>query len=609
VRRTPALAAALVAAVAAVAAVLATAPAARAGAGERIHAYDVRIVVERDGSLLVTETIDYDFASARDRHGILRDVPVRFHYDGRYDRLTPLEVVSVDALPPGTPDDVAVLDQGPDKRIRIGHPDRTVSGRHTYTIVYRVRGALNTFPDHEELFWNVTGNGWAAPIAGVTARVEAPGQITQVACYAGPEGSQLACDQADQATGAGTFSHGALGPFEGLTVVVGMAKGSLTVPPPILDERWSVSRAFSVTPLTVGLSLAATVVLLFGLVRLVWTRGRDRRWRGSHVDVVFGNVAGEDEPVPIRVFDQPLDPVEFEPPDGVLPGQVGTLMDEVANPLDVTATVVHLAVRGYLRIEEIPKQGWFGKPDWRLVKLRSADGLHEYERLLHNGLFQGGKEEVTLSSLKRTFAARLKRVQDALYDDVVAQGWFVSRPDRARGLWLGIGIGALVLAIGVLVVLAAFTHLGLLGLPLIVFAVGLIVSAQWLPRRTPKGVATTRRVNGFRRFIEESEAERARFAERANLFSEYLPYAIVFGATEKWARAFEGLDDAAAAATSSWYVSSRPFSVGAFSDSMDSFAVTTSGTIVTTAASAGSSGFGGGGSSGGGFGGGGGGSW
>jgi uncharacterized membrane protein len=174
--------------------------------------------------------------------------------------------------------------------------------------------------------------------------------------------------------------------------------------------------------------------------------------------------------------------------------------------------------------------------------------------------------------------------------------------------WRVIGALALALAGAVTVVLAVVSHWALLGLPLVVGGLGLLIGARRAPRRTPKGWGVLRRVSGFRRFIEESEKERARFAERANLFSEYLPYAVVFGCTDKWAKAFAGLDDQVAAATSGWYVSPYPFMIGSFSDSMDSFAVTTSGTIVATAASSGSSGFGGG-SSGGGFGGGGGGSW
>jgi uncharacterized membrane protein len=114
-------------------------------------------------------------------------------------------------------------------------------------------------------------------------------------------------------------------------------------------------------------------------------------------------------------------------------------------------------------------------------------------------------------------------------------------------------------------------------------------------------------VQGFRRFIDESEKERAQFAERKHLFSEYLPYAIVFGATEKWAKAFADIDGRLP--DTGWYSGPGYFTVGSFNDSMDGFATTTSGTISSTPSGSGGSGFGGGGFSGGGGGGGGGGSW
>ena len=579
---------------------------ASAQAGERIRSFDTTIEVERDGSLRVSEVIRYDFGSNA-RRGILRDIPVRFDYepDPKYERLTAIDDVSV-STSPGAPDDLAVEGEGRLKRLRIGDPDVTITGVHTYTIRYRVRGALNSFDEHEELFWNATGNEWAAPIDEASVTVQAPGAITQVACYAGETGSRLTCDESSGGGGSqARFGHRNLSSFEGLTVVVAMAKGSVTVPPPILDERWSVARAFQATPLSLGLTGGLSLVLGLGLVRLLG-RGRDRRWVGSHVDVVFGNEADRHEPVPL--FEDSHDPVEYEPPDKIRPGLVGTLVDERANPLDVTATIVDLAVRGYLRIEEIPKKGWFGKPDWRLFKLKEGDGLLRYEKKLLDGLFQSG-DEVELSDLKRKFATRLQGVQQALYEDAVTAGWFPDRPDKVRTKWRVVGVLAVVAALVLFVFLAAATHLGLVGIPLVVASIVLLAGAGRMPHRTPKGWAALRRVNGFRRFIDESEKERARFSERANLFSEYLPYAIVFGATEKWARAFAGLDAELAASTSGWYTSSHPFNVGDFGDSMDNFAVTTSGTIVSTAASSGSSGFGGGGSSGGGFGGGGGGSW
>jgi uncharacterized membrane protein len=127
-----------------------------------------------------------------------------------------------------------------------------------------------------------------------------------------------------------------------------------------------------------------------------------------------------------------------------------------------------------------------------------------------------------------------------------------------------------------------------------------------MPRRTPKGTATTRRVLGFRRFIAESERDRAKFAEQQQLFSEYLPYAIVFGVVDRWAKTFEGL---AAPPDVSWYQSSTPFNALVFSHAISGFATTSVGTLQSTPAGSGGSGFSGGGSVGGGGGGGGGGSW
>jgi len=161
---------------------------------------------------------------------------------------------------------------------------------------------------------------------------------------------------------------------------------------------------------------------------------------------------------------------------------------------------------------------------------------------------------------------------------------------------------------GLTFVLVRWTHAALLAIPLVVAALALLVVARWMPRRTAKGTALARRVAGFRRVIETAEAHLSRWAEQENVFTRYLPYAIVFGCTERWARAFEGLA-AAPSTDTSWYVSSRPFVFANFADSMDGFAVTTSGIIASTPAGSGGSGFGGGGFSGGGGGGGGGGSW
>jgi uncharacterized membrane protein YgcG len=584
-------------------AVVAVSPAARAQDAEQINRYDVAIEIERGGALLITETIEYDFG-ANERHGIFREVPERFQYDDEHDRIYPIDVVSVTASA-GTPAEYTVLHEGGRFKFRIGDPDRTISGVHTYALTYRVEGAINGFPDHDELYWNAIGDEWAATVAHAVVSVTAPGPLERIACFAGPVGSTLPCERAAQHGSTAMFRHDDLFLHEAFTIVVGMRKGVVPEPAPILEQRWSLVRAFSPTPGSLGgfLVLLAAAAAVFGV--LVWRTGRDRRSTGSQVDVVMGAPEGTPEQA-VPLLESGGAPVEFAPPADMRPGQIGTLVDEVANPLDATATIVDLAVRGYLTIVEIPKKGWFGKTDWNLVRQRPADAdLLEYERRLLDGLFEDGTE-VELSSLKTRFAQRLHKVQDALYDDAVSRGWFVGRPDRVRQRWVLIGIGALLIACVIEFVAIRWTEYALVPIPLLLFALLLVIGAKWMPRRTAKGTGLVRRVSGFRTVIATAETHMSRWAEQENVFTRFLPYAIVFGLTDKWAKAFEGL---ARQPDTSWYVSSRPFVYAGFADAMDGFSVATAGTIASTPSGSGSSGFGGGGFSGGGGGGGGGGSW
>lgn len=575
---------------------------------ERVMRFDALYDVARDSSVTVTETIDYDFAATR-HHGIQRDLVVKQRRDDRYDRVYPLDVLSVTASP-GTPAGYKVLDEPRGiKRIRIGDPDREITGRHRYVIRYRLRGVLNGFSAHDELYWNVTGDEWLVPIEATSLRVNTPTPLTRVACFVGPRGSTLACDGAAGRPGesGATFTNTRLAPGSGMTVVVGMqplTSVGAAAPKPILQERWSFSRAFAATFITVAVAVLLFIAAVAGVVLLVWRRGRDRRAVGSAIDMAFPDAGGAVEARPL--LEHTETPVQFEPPDRLRPGQIGTLVDEEANALDVTATIVDLAARGYLTITEIPKHGLFGKQDWTLTRTgKDADGLLGYEMKLLGGLF-GDKTSVQLSDLRNKFATKMRTVQDALYDDVVQEGWFLRRPDRVRAFWHGVGVAALVVAGGVTFLLAKFSHLGLLGVPLVIGALALLFGARWMPSRTAKGTGVLVRAMGFRRFMAESEKERARFAERANLFSEYLPYAVMFGVTEKWAHAFAGLDGQVP--TPSWYVSDHPFEVAGFAHAVDGFSVASSGTLTSTPGSSGGSGFGGG-SSGGGGGGGGGGSW
>ena len=192
------------------------------------------------------------------------------------------------------------------------------------------------------------------------------------------------------------------------------------------------ARAMTPTPVTGTLAGLILIPGLAGVVWLVTNRGRDRRFAGQTPGSGADSGAVE-EPVPLTGAGPVA--VQFQPPEGLRPGQLGTLIDEQANVLDVTATIVDLAVRGHLRIVELERAHWFSSRDWRLERLPGGTGdLLPYEKLLYDGLFETG-EQVLLSSLKKTFAARMAKVQTALYEDVTRAGWFRGRPDKVRGVW------------------------------------------------------------------------------------------------------------------------------------------------------------------------------
>jgi uncharacterized membrane protein YgcG len=583
---------------------------------ERITSYDARITIQRNGSILVTEQITYDFGTDQ-RHGIFRVIPVRVRYNGRYDRIYPIDVRSVWSDTPNP--EYEVDSSGSSINIKIGNPDQTVSGVHWYQITYLVRSSLNAFAEHDELYWNVVGNQWNVPIDQARVRVSAPVALSRAACFTGPLGSTAACEHAAITNGVASFSQNGLGPREGLTVVVAIPKGVAASPGPILQERWSMQRAFALTPVSAGASGGLLAVLAV-LLALVLVKGRDRRYSRSAANIVDGTPVQADEAVPLSSDDEPA--MESAPPAGVRPGQAGTLLDGVANPRDVTGTIVDLAVRGYLRIEDAPPGQTH--EDWRLVRLNKTGGLLDYEQILLDGLFRdaswdSGAASTLLSELGPAFAGQLRQAQDALYTDVAKRGWFTGRPDRARRRWLIIGCVLFATGAVAIVVAAARSHLGLIPVPVALAGLVVICCARWMPVRTAKGTDLARRLLGFRRYLTTAVAGPTRPAGQVDLLDDYLPYAIIFGCTKEWAEVSAAV--AGADRAPSWYRSSGsywPGNVSSLSRSahyfapMHQFATTTNNWIATHSASSGgsgSSGFSGGGFSGGGGGGGGGGSW
>ncbi len=575
-------------------------------AGEGIRAFNVVITIQRDGTLRIQEAIAYDFGVVA-HHGLLRDLVQREHFDSKRDRKYRIDVESVTA-DPGTSSTVQQSTNGPYLHLRVGDPSRTITGEHTYQLTYTIRGAPLTFDNHDELYWDAIGNQWTVPIEKALVTVRAPVPITRVSCFAGPARVVFPCAGSTFTNNEATFNEPVLGTGSGLTVVVAMPKGTIQpAAAPILEKRRTLATAFEVTPLTVGLGGGLSLAGIAAVGLLATRRGRDRRFIGSVVDAALGNTTGAEEPAPL--LHRTTGPVEFVPPEGIRPGQVGTLVDERANLLDVTASIVDLAVRGWLKIAEVEPEAHQRHPDYELTATPgSGKGTPlPYEQMLLHELFDN-RESVKLSDLKYKFRGSLSSIQSAMYDDTVAQGWYRVRPDRTRTIWTALAVVTLVAGIGLTILFARFTFVAIIPLALVVTGLAVLVAAGHMPARTGAGTAMLSRVRGFRQLFDEGEEDtRARFAEQHEIFSQYLPYAIVFGCTKKWAKAFEGI--AADQIDSSWYVGNQPFNALVLASAVDNFGTTATGTMYASMpSSSSSSGFSGG-SSGGGGGGGGGGSW
>lgn len=538
-----AVAAAIAAVILAVAAAAPTASA--QGGPERVTSYDTTFAVQPDGSVVATEQIVYDFGGNK-RHGIIREIPVRSRYNGSYDRTYTLTVLSVHS--PDAPAQYQVENNDAAVSIRIGAPGKLVTGRHTYRLTYKLQGALTAYAGHDEFYWNATGDQWNVPIDRVAVQVRAPAQETRAACYAGPVGSARRCQQGGITHGVAAFTQAGLGPHEGVTVAVAIPEGVVPVPPPVLAERWTFQRAFAATPATLGVS-GGLLLALMAAGALMLSRRRDRLpARPRHAMPAAGDQS----------------PAETAPPEGLRPAQAGLLLTGVAGSREITATIVDLAVRGYLQIEDAQGER-SGARDWKLVWPPGASdqfgGLLDYERtllagLLNNAVQEDGIPHVWLSLVAA--AAPLRKVRDGLYTQAVDLGWFTARPDRVRRRWRVTGWLVLAISLVMLLAVAASTHAGLVPIPFVLAGLAMIAGARWMPVRTRKGRQLASRLLVFRDYIKTATVTQARRAGQGDALYDYLPYAIVFGCTSEWAEMTVTLTGTSQAP--SWYRGSRPLS-------------------------------------------------
>jgi uncharacterized membrane protein len=311
----------------------------------------------------------------------------------------------------------------------------------------------------------------------------------------------------------------------------------------------------------------------------------------------------------VRGRDPRLRPIapRYKPPEGLTPAEVGTLADDSADMRDITATIVDLAVRGFLRISDVGTTYMF-----TLIKRREDWGsLKVHEQLIMNGLFSDGfLDSVTLSDLENQFYVRLPGIRDGIYESLLGRDYYRSRPDRVR-TWayraaLVLGGAIAILGAGMAgktgMAPASFIIAG------IATAVVVAIFGRIMPARTRHGTRALEEVLGFEDYLSHVDADRfERTIKSPELFESYLPYAMALRVDRRWAAAFAAI----CTQPPQWYSGDgSSFDSSSFGDRLHDMS-TDFGSVLSSSprssGDSGSSGFGGGGSSGGGGGGGGGG--
>jgi hypothetical protein len=518
---------------------------AHAEASGQVVSDNVVLTAASDGTLHAKETVTFQGSGVRKSFIRLK------HVDDRQDRR--FEVADVQGGTVATDTDRTIVT-----------PSGGGPGQHTVKLSYVVRGTMTPLSGRQELNW-VAAGGWNVPVAQTQVTVESGAAVQDLNCFAGELDSTVGCTQffTNHTHVQAEFRQESLQPGEYLTIVIGYPPGT-TSGKPMFDQRRTLATAFTVNQVT-GAALVGLLVLLLGGIALLYsTRGRDAR--------IVSKKAVEGDHAPV-------DHGEFSPPDGVRPGQIGTLIDEQADVIDVTATIIDLAVRRYLLIEELSRET-YGRLDWQLRRLdRPGDDLMPYERLLHDALFTG-RESVRLSELGGTFAGELSAVRGALYEDVVRQGWFTRRPDSERTRWTTTGTVLAMLGVVGTIGLALYTNLALIGLALIIAGAALAIGGQYMPAKTSRGATVLAHTLGFRAHLYRGETPDASSGDRIALFSRYLPYAVVFDSVSRWAGTVADVGgDGERADNLYWYEGPAEWDLSNFAESMRSFTLATSGAI------------------------------
>jgi hypothetical protein len=410
----------------------------------------------QDAAIVVNETITARFDGSW--NGIYRMIPVKYRTSQGLNWTLGVQVLSAtdqdgQALRVETSRERHYL------KVKMWVPG-AVNATRTITLRYRATNGLRFFEEHDELYWNVTGDEWDIPVGTATARIELPpgAKGLRAIAYTGVYGSTA--QEAGVETAGGTIriaTRRPLGYREGLTAVVGWDKG-------LVQEPSTSAKAVGVLASNWPLVIPIPV---FFLVFAIWRR------RGKDPDQL---------PITVR----------YEPPPGLTPGEAGTLIDNSVDLRDITATLVDLGVRGYLQFEEVDNRklfGLIGSRDYTLRRLELPAGtapLADHEQRVFDGVFGGRGSTVMLSQLEDEFYTSISGIKDGIFRQLLRRGFYDHRPDTLRAGWM---VGGVILGVVIAGGGGAVAH-RLLMTPVPFIIAGVLVAAillifgAFMPART-----------------------------------------------------------------------------------------------------------------------------
>lgn len=523
-------------------------------AEEKINSFDVNIVAHKDGVMTVEERIDYDFGE-ESRHGIFRNIP-KVSKVGDLFRVIEIDFESVTR--DGKKEEYSVENMPKETEVKIGDPDKTITGVHNYIIIYSVKNGIGSnYEDHDEIYWNATGNDWDIPIEKASASITTDfgPKVNRATCFSrsGNYNAQYCRFPLDTFNPITTTAP--LQPGEGLTVVAAFPvntfpKSVLQTSEPVFDPDF-INLLKIYIPIILGLNLLLAPYLIFWYFK---NKSKVRLGKPS---------------------------VNFDIPKNLTPAEAGIIDNAKLDKDDVIATIFDLAIRKYIKIEEVKvvKTLRPDSYDHKLIKLKEYDGDNTFEEQLMNDLFEGGKE-VKIEDLKTTFYTTFAKLEKDAFSSLVSKKLYTKNPKNQKGLLSVFGI--ILLCSGNL----------LLG-PVLIFL------SRKLNGRTEKGDKADHEIDGLKIFLK-AMSRHYKFQTKSLITVEkYIPYAIALGLQNEFMEQLKVIDPNY---KPGWYSGNHGFYYG-YSGMYSSM-----GSNMTTSAPSSSSGFSGG-SSGGGGGGGGGGSW